>query len=81
MGKMLIFGQDNGSVNRGTEFEDKKLSIAVPSESADYLIRDITGWRANKKGYNSVLERFKKSGSSTYDKVILELYRKGYAKN
>ena len=62
--------------------DNKGVSIELPINSYKLIIeqacREVLGWRAATKNYNSIFERWKAQGSSSYDLVILYLSNQGY---
>ena len=62
--------------------DNKGVSIELPIDSYQSIIeqacKTVLGWRTATKNYNSIFERWKAQGSSSYDLVILYLHNQGY---
>ena len=62
--------------------DNKGVSIELPIDSYKSIIeqacKQVLGWRTATKNYNSMFERWKAQGSSSYDSVILYLHNQGY---
>ena len=62
--------------------DNKGVSIELPIDSYKSIIeqacKTALGWRTPTKNYNSMFERWKAQGSSSYDLVILYLHNQGY---
>ena len=69
-------------MNKTFRADNKGVSIELPTYSYKSIIeqacKQVLGWRTATKNYNSMFERWKAQGSSSYDLVILYLHNQGY---
>lgn len=49
------------------------VTVYATKSEIEQAGRSTLGWRTPTKRYNSIFERFMKSGTSNYDKVIFHL--------
>ena len=57
-----------------TQDAGNKLTVEIPENMVESLIKNITGWRTPTKKYKSIRERFSRCGTSTHDYVIEKLF-------
>ena len=51
-----------------------KLKVITTINEVEEACRRVLGWRTPTKQYNSLFERYKRAGSTDYDKVIKYIY-------
>lgn len=49
------------------------VTVYATKSEIEKACRSILGWRTSTKKYNSIFERFMKSGTSDYDRIIFHL--------
>ena len=67
----ITLRQDNGASNPPGV---GKLTVTTDENTLERHIKRVLGWRSATKRYNSIIERYRATGSHSYDKVILSIY-------
>lgn len=54
-----------------------RITVNATISEVEHACKQLLGWRTPTKRYESIFDRFMKSGSSNYDKVIVYLHKRG----
>lgn len=54
------------------------ITVNAPIYLVEETAKKVLGWRGPTKRFDTVLDRYKETGSSNYDKVIRALHIMGY---
>lgn len=60
-----------------TDNAQPRVTVHATVSEVENACKQLLGWRTPTKRYDSIFERFRATGSSNYDKVIVHLHERG----